>query len=203
MPYGTFKTVLEVTEKFGLEEADATNFISTLKFEVLEMDITRLKKRLSEKASFVSEEAVCERIISRILELLDDHYTDFLVWSHIAYNVDEKNDLAGRPDFLVAPKTKQGRMDVPPLCIVEAKRQDWEQGWAQALAEMYAASTQGANICYAVVTSGKAWEFGKLNNGVFTKDPNQISATDNLQKVFDTLNWLFNEVDKTIKSKEK
>jgi len=42
-----------------------------------------------------------------------------------------------------------------------------------------------------------------LNNGVFTKEPNQISATDNLQKVFDTLNWLFNEVDKTIKSKEK
>jgi len=72
------KTVLEVTEKFGIEEAEATNFIGTLKFEVLEMDITRLKKRLSEKASFVSEEAVCERIISRILELLDDHYTDFL-----------------------------------------------------------------------------------------------------------------------------
>jgi len=68
---------------------------------------------------------------------------------------------------------------------------------------MYAASTQGANICYAVVTSGKAWEFGKLRSGVFTKDPNQISATDNLPKVFDTLNWLFNEVDKTIKSKEK
>ena len=113
MSYGTFKTVLEVTEKFGLEEEDATNFISTLKFEVLEIDLIRLKKRLSEKASFVSEEAVCERIISRILELLDDHYTDFLVWSHIAYNVDEKNDLAGRPDFLVAPKTKQGRMDVP------------------------------------------------------------------------------------------
>lgn len=68
---------------------------------------------------------------------------------------------------------------------------------------MYAASTQGTKICYAVVTSGKAWEFGKLNNGVFTKDSNQISATDNLQKVFDTLNWLFNEVDKIIKSKKE
>ncbi|MCP4697487.1 MAG: hypothetical protein GY862_11630, partial [Gammaproteobacteria bacterium] len=100
-------------------------------------------------------------------------------------------------------KTKQGRMDVPPLCIIEAKRQDWEEGWAQALAEMYAASTQGANICYAAVTSGKAWEFGKLDSGIFTKDSNQISATDNLQKVFDTLNWLFNEVDKIIKNKEK
>jgi len=48
-------------------------------------------------------------------------------------------------------------MDVPPLCVIEAKKEDWDEGWAPALAEMYAASIQGATVCYAVVTSGEQW----------------------------------------------
>jgi hypothetical protein len=62
---------------------------------------------------------------------------------------------------------------------------------------MIAASSQGIEIGYGVVTTGKAWEFAKLEKNVFTKVPNQISATDNLQKVFDTLNWLFYKANVT------
>ena len=82
-------------------------------------------------------------------------------------------------------------MLIPPICIMEAKQEKFEEGWAQTLAEMTATFKQGANISYGVVTTGKAWEFGQLENNVFTKDPNQISATMDLQKVFDVLNWLF------------
>jgi len=39
--------------------------------------------------------------------------------------------------------------------VIEAKKEDWDEGWAPALAEMYAASIQGATVCYAVVTSGE------------------------------------------------
>jgi hypothetical protein len=60
---------------------------------------------------------------------------------------------------------------------------------------MYAASVMGAKICYGVVTTGKAWEFGKFENKIFTKDPAQISATEDLQKVLDVLNWLFDKAN--------
>jgi len=56
---------------------------------------------------------------------------------------------------------------------------------------MVASSLLGADVCYSVVTTGKAWEFGNLKAGTFTKHPIQISATTDLQKVFDILNWLF------------
>ncbi|MDM8521378.1 hypothetical protein QUF64_15130 [Anaerolineales bacterium HSG6] len=72
------------------------------------------------------------------------------------------------------------------------------------MAEMYAASTQGTTMCYAVVTTGEDWQFGKFNreNALFIKQLSKISVLDendepgNLQKLFDTLNWLFDQASK-------
>ena len=85
-------------------------------------------------------------------------------------------------------------MERPALCIIEAKQEKFDEGLAQALAEMVASSLQGVDVCYSIVTTGKAWEFGKLTEGTFTKHPIQISATSDLQKVFDILNWLFCQI---------
>jgi predicted type IV restriction endonuclease len=128
-----------------------------------------------------------------------------LIWSHITYHVKPEENLSGRPDFLIARPTKiVDIMDVPPLCVIEVKKDNWEEGWAQALAEMYAASLQGATVCYAVVTSGEEWQFGKFDKqaDLFTKDKRKLHATDypdepnNLQRLFDTLNWVFDEASK-------
>ncbi|EDN67376.1 conserved hypothetical protein [Beggiatoa sp. PS] len=70
----------------------------------------------------------------------------FRVWSHIVYDVDASVNLSGTPDFLIARPKKVGignLIDVPPLCVIEAKKRDWDNAWGQALAESYAASTQG------------------------------------------------------------
>ena len=71
---------------------------------------------------------------------------------------------------------------------------------------MYAASTQGASTCYAVVISGDLWQFGIFykKNKIFIKDKEKPSImdkpplTDNLQKVFDHLNWIFNEASNVV-----
>lgn len=79
--------------------------------------------------------------------------------------------------------------------LEDAKQENWKKGWAQALTEMYAASTQGAATCYAAVTTGVLWQFGRLDNGtLFTRDPLKLSAIENLPGVLDTLNWLFGGV---------
>jgi len=66
------------------------------------------------------------------------------------------------------------------------------------LAEMVASNLLDSNICYAVVTTGKTWEFGKLEHNVFTIDTISISATDNLAKTINSLNWVFNEISNRI-----
>lgn len=194
MPYSSFKSVGEVSQKFDIE-VRTEQFATTKEIQIPEIVFSRIAEKLREDAYFINEFAICEHIISHILDAVAEQHRHLLVWSHISFNVDKEQDLVGEPDYLIAPKTKHGVMAVPPLCVMEAKQEKWNEGWAQTLAEMYAASLQGAKMCYGVVTTGKAWEFGKLENNIFTKDPTQISATEDLQKVFDVLHWLFCEVD--------
>jgi hypothetical protein len=194
MPYSSFKSVGEVSQKFDIE-VRAESFIQTKEIQVPEYIFSRIEYKLREDAYFVNEFSICEHIISQILDAVSEKHKQLLVWSHVPFHVDQEQSLVGEPDYLIAPKTKHGVMAVPPLCIMEAKQEKWNEGWAQTLAEMYAASLQGAEICFGVVTTGKAWEFGKFEHNIFTKDPAQISATENLQKIFEVLNWLFSQAD--------
>jgi hypothetical protein len=194
MPYSTFKSVGEVTQKFDIE-MKTERFIGKKEFKIPDYIFSRIEISLTEDAYFINEFAICEHIISHILDEVAGHYKQLLVWSRAPFNVDKGQELVGEPDYLIAPKTKHGIMSIPPLCVMEAKQEKWNEGWAQTLAEMYAASIKGAEICYGVVTTGKAWEFGKFENNVFTKEPTQISATEDLKKVLDVLNWLFDKAN--------
>ncbi len=51
-------------------------------------------------------------------------------------------------------------------------------------------------IIYGLVSSGKSWEFGKLENKLFSIDPNSQAAPADLQKVLNILNWMFCEARK-------
>ncbi|WLE98137.1 MAG: hypothetical protein QTN59_04715 [Candidatus Electrothrix communis] len=191
MPYGKFESIAEVARKFDITVSGSASFAKRLDITIPDYDFSRIEKKLIDELNFINEVTICERIISPILELVSDQYELLKIWSHVPYNVDQEKGLVGEPDYLVAPKTKYGDMGVPPLCIVEAKKDNFEEGWTQALAEMVAASLQGREECYGVVTTGNTWAFGKLEKKVFTRDPKKLSATANLQEIFDVLNWVF------------
>lgn len=191
MPYGTFRSVSEVARIFDIAVGGSQPFAGKLKVEVPDSDFKRIKNKLADDLNFINETTICERIISPILELVANSYERLKIWSHVPYNVDKEKGLVGEPDYLIAPRTKYGDMGVPPLCIVEAKKDNFEEGWTQALAEMVAASLQGRKTCFSVVTTGNTWDFGKLENRVFIREPRKFSATVDLQEVFDVLNWTF------------
>nr|VFJ64874.1 MAG: hypothetical protein BECKFW1821C_GA0114237_100662 [Candidatus Kentron sp. FW] len=196
MAYGTFKTVEEVATEFDIEVAGKTTFMGqeALKVPVPRFDM--VMENFHDDMSFINEVTICEQIISPILTIVSRNHDPLRVWSHVPYNVDEKAGLVGEPDYLIAPRTKYGGMARPALCVIEAKRDDFEFGWAQALAEMVASTLSGATFCYGVVTTGKLWEFGKLADGAFTVDTLATSTPRNLQETFDALNWLFGEIAK-------
>ncbi|MCK4492851.1 MAG: hypothetical protein KAU26_02250 [Methylococcales bacterium] len=191
MSYGHFKSVSEVARLFDIEVSDNTLFVEKLTLDILPADFKRIEQKLSDELNFINETTICERIISPILELVADHYEALKIWSHLPYNVDKEKGLVGEPDYLIAERTKYGDMAIPPVCIIEAKKDNFDQGWTQALAEMVAASSQGQKNCYGIVTTGNIWEFGYLENTIFTRDPTTFSATLNLQDIFDRLNWVF------------
>ena len=195
MPYGTFASVEQVARLFTIKVND--DFAAGSKRIVLpEPLVLNISAKLLDSLSFRNEATICNKVITPILNAVAEHNKPLNVWIEEPFPVDPEKGLTGEPDYLIAPATEYGGMALPPLCVIEAKKQDWDAGWAQALAEMVAASLQGAETCYSAVTTGKIWQFGILKNSVFSKDPNQISATRELQLVLDTLNWVFSEVNR-------
>jgi len=198
MSYGDFKTIDEVVDKFSIQVISKP-FIERLAIEIEDYPFSKIERKLQDEMSFVNEVTICEDIIKPILDLVAEKYSTLFVWSHVSYNVEPNEGLKGEPDYLIAPKIKYRSMALPPLCVIEAKQEKFDEGWAQALAEMVAASKQGVKVCYASVTTGDVWMFGQLESGqFFTRDTRKISATTDLQWVFDTLNWMFSKANEQV-----
>ncbi len=84
------------------------------------------------------------------------------VWKG-AYLEGEKT--CGNADYLVAER--RGYLETPYLCVIEAKKDDFEQGAAQCLVEMQACQwinrQAGREITiYGIVTNGEGWKFYQM-----------------------------------------
>jgi hypothetical protein len=99
-------------------------------------------------------DAICEEAISSTKHLK--------IWKGAQL---ESDVAAGYVDYLVAERKRY--LDLPLLCIIEAKRDDFEKGLAQCLVEMQACQWQnrqaGHNIdILGIVTNGEGWRFYRL-----------------------------------------
>ncbi len=199
MPYGKFTTIGQVAKTFNitLKKKWFLQDVKKNSIEVPDYKQIEIKKRLSNTAALKNEAARCNQIITPILNIVVDKHEPLQLWIEEPFNVDEESGLTGTADYLIAPETTSEEMAIPPLCVIEAKQDKFDEGWTQALAEMVAASKKGATICYGIVTTGKAWEFGKLENNVFIREPDQVS-TRNLQDLFDMLDWVISLAEKEI-----
>lgn len=193
MSYGTLKTYEEVAAQFEIEMLEK-QFIQQQSLAVSPDIFQFIQKNLQLRRNYISESAICETMISPILNLVSEAQ-DLPVWSHVRFDVDETAGLIGVPDFLIAPASKIGTTFTQPvICVAEAKKENFNEGWAQALSEMIAAQrfNQNEGLClFGVVSTGSIWQFAQLQGPVLTMDVISYSALENLQKVFDCLNWLF------------
>lgn len=77
----------------------------------------------------------------------------------------EGETVCGNVDYLIAER--RAYLEAPFACVIEAKKDDFEQGAAQCLVEMQACQWvnqqlgQGMEI-YGIVTNGEGWKFYKL-----------------------------------------
>jgi hypothetical protein len=78
---------------------------------------------------------------------------------------------------------------------VEAKKEELDLGWGQCTAEMVAAQIFNANknesipVVYGCVTSGKFWQFLKLQDKDLTLDLNQYPVTS-VDRILGILKWM-------------
>lgn len=99
-------------------------------------------------------DAICEEAINAFIKLK--------IWKGASIESEVTN---GYVDYLIAENKRY--LEAPMLCIVEAKKDDFEQGLAQCLVEMQACQWTnqqiGKNIdVLGIVTNGSTWNFYKL-----------------------------------------
>jgi hypothetical protein len=114
------------------------------------------------------------------------------------FNVDQASGLNGFCDFLFSKSENPYTIDAPVLMMVEAKRGEIEFGWGQCVAEMFAAQTYNQNqeqnipVVYGCVTSGRLWQFLKLEGDRVTIDPNNYALMP-LEKILGILKWVLTQ----------
>jgi hypothetical protein len=114
----------------------------------------------------------------------------------------ESDILVGNADYLIAEN--QDYLDIPFLCIVEAKRDDFEQGLAQCLVEMQACqwkNKQSGRLIdvSGIVTNAQGWIFYKLTlAGEVYKTRTYVS--DDADLTLGALHHIFAECERNLDS---
>ena len=151
---------------------------------------------------FTSEGARTEAIIFPILrEVYKDYSDKFVLWIQKSFSYNAK--LNGTPDYLIATKSPLGKtvLAKPLLGVVEAKKNDFEVGWAQCLAELVAIqklNDDDENDVFGVVTDGERWQFGKFRKNVLIRHASSF-LIDDLPELFGALHFIFRLISANLK----
>jgi hypothetical protein len=124
-------------------------------------------------------DAVCEEILLQCARSLK-------IWKSAPL---EGETTYGIADYLIA--AKQSYLETPYLCIVEAKKDDFEQGLAQCLVEMQACQWENQQVgrsidILGIVSNGNAWAFYKLTTDQQAYETELYALTD----IENVLGWL-------------
>ena len=195
MAFSDFKTIPEVQEQFSIRHIE-NDFIA-----VTETAITPSEQFLQELAFsrqyidvFASESARCEAVIFPVLrEVYKGYAEDYALWIKKPIVYDEI--LSGTPDYFISTRSELGMLVVgmPLIMFVEAKKNDFEQGWGQCLAELVAAQKINADSdipIYGIVSDGTLWQFGYLIGDAFTRNQTSFSV-DDLPTLFGAIDTVF------------
>ncbi len=200
MSFSEFKNIPEVQRLYDITYEERV-FGSITPFPVSATFLEEFNFNLNNLDAFASEGARCEIIIFPVLrEIYKLFSDDFALWVQKSLSADEK--LTGTPDYVLSKKSSYGKLflEHPVLAVVEAKKNDFEQGWGQCLAELIASQKINKNRekpIYGIVTDGKLWEFAYLTESKLTKFKESYTI-DNLQILCGVIHQIFTQCKESL-----
>ncbi|MCE7986215.1 MAG: hypothetical protein DYG89_33990 [Caldilinea sp. CFX5] len=193
MAFSDFKTVAQVLRKYPLK-LEQQRFLPDARLALPDWFVTNLNFALDRKGTYESEQFFRESFVYPYLQFTWQHHQQLQLWINQYISADET--LFGEPDYLLSI-WPQGVVDQlvnrPLLAVIEAKKQDFEAGWAQCLAAMLACQKingQETVTIYGIVTTGLLWEFGRLEGKGFVRDPRSYAITTP-EQVYALLDFIF------------
>jgi len=181
MVFIDFKSLDQVQQEYNIKYSEKS-FISYIDLKPFEHFKQEFEFNLENIDVFTSEASRCENVIYPILREVYKSFVDkYILWSHKSITYDNK--LRGTSDYLISTKSELGKtiLGLPLVVVVEAKQNNFIEGWGQCLAELITAQKMNKNEAqpvYGIVTDGELWQLGRLLLDVFTKEKTRIAITD-------------------------
>ena len=189
MAFSDYKNIAQVQQEFQItyreehfiperEKQPSQTFLEEFEFNQENLDV------------YSSEASRTETVIGPILrDVYKHYYHEYVFWVQKSIRYDQQ--LTGTPDYMIAKRSPLGKtvVEFPIILVTEAKKNDFEQGWGQCLAELVAVQKLNKNpeaTVYGVVTDGKLWEVGKLCGQQFVKNKEGYTV-DHLNRLFGVL----------------
>jgi hypothetical protein len=202
MAFSDYKNIEQVQIEFDISYHEE-HFIQSQDVKPSKIFLKELAFNQTYLPIYSSEGARSEAIIFPILKEVYKPYSQaYELWIQRPFSYDQK--LSGTPDYLVSTRSSLGKtvLTLPVLIIVEAKRNDFEQGWGQCLAEMVAAQKLNNTTefaVYGIVTDGKRWEIGKLLRNQFIQNIPDYTI-GHISQLFGALKTIFEALNSNQKS---
>jgi hypothetical protein len=143
-----------------------------------------------------SEKAKSELLVSPVLlEVRKLAGNTVELFSGEEFSVDRDRGLNGFCDFLLSRSHVPYIVEAPVVMLVEAKKGELDIGLGQCVAEMVAAQLFNEQegkpipVIYGSVTSGKLWQFLKLEGQYVTIDVNEYPVTP-VDRILGILKWM-------------
>jgi hypothetical protein len=152
------------------------------------------------EVSVVSEKARSEFIVAPILLYIRElHKGKVSIYSGVKFDVDPEKGLQGTCDFILSKSPVLPTVQAPAFIVVEAKKNDIEEGLGQCVAEMVAAQIfnkkEGHEIpsIYGCVTTGESWQFLRLAGKNLEIDKNRYFIVK-LGEILGILNTIVKDI---------
>ena len=192
------KSIRRNYSRFNLKEAmqliPATVFVLWSFDYSLRVASRNLLDNLSNLEAFdlKTSEAAKVLIMDLIFAEIVPSFDNLRIWKEVILSTDT---LTGTADYLIAPK--RAYLETPLLCVAEAKRDNFERGVAQCIAEMVACAQNNEaqkrfSDILGIVSNGNTWQFYKLTQSKDIFESGQFSISE-LPKLLGALEYIFAE----------
>ena len=195
MAFSTYKSARSVVQDFQITYTEA-DFITETAIAINDYFRQDLEEFVRDGVADNSESAICENMIAPILKAVWRSYKDqLLLWSHETFKYNDQ--LSGVPDYILARRSPLGKivLDQPYLLVVEAKQDNFDEGWGQCLAAMVAAqklNQDPTQTIFGIVSNGEVWELGRLCVDQFTKN-RSVYLFQDLDRLLAAVNDIFRQ----------
>lgn len=176
MPYSSF-TLAKVKKEFGLTTVEGGRFLPLIEPIAPSPRLVAALEDLPWAIAVGSERAKSESILYPVLQevrrILKGQVSLF---SGRDLTVDVQKGLNGYVDYLLSRSPEQLEIEAPVIILVEAKRDNLNEGIGQCIAEMIASEqfNQANDIpietIYGIISNGTQWRFMKLVEKTVTID---------------------------------